>query len=188
MGDVCVILYKAAGWRSPIGFAGCQFTFWRVPIYIWEAEIVGAEKTMTATGVTGFDAIFSTGFFATFSRFSGARLTKLHREPGEKAKKSSGEPPVETAPRNCRFLSLVVVERVLKLSWGCFVEKGNQKGGTLGSRNLWLKGWCWTAAFALYKHKDMGNVLAAVFTNAAILQGQVPLLTSMRIPKPLPSP
>ena len=28
-----------------------------------------AEKTMTATDVTGFDAIFSTGFFATFSRF-----------------------------------------------------------------------------------------------------------------------
>ena len=46
----------------------------------------GAEKTVTATDVTGFDAIFSTGFFATFSRFWGARLTKLHREPGEKAK------------------------------------------------------------------------------------------------------
>ena len=28
-----------------------------------------AEKTMTATDVTGFDAIFSTEFFATFSRF-----------------------------------------------------------------------------------------------------------------------
>ena len=28
-----------------------------------------AEKTMTATDVTGFDAIFSTGFFATFSGF-----------------------------------------------------------------------------------------------------------------------
>ena len=28
-----------------------------------------AEKTMTATDVTGFDAVFSTGFFATFSRF-----------------------------------------------------------------------------------------------------------------------
>ena len=27
----------------------------------------------------------------------------------------SGEPPVETAPRNCRFLSLVVVELVLRL-------------------------------------------------------------------------
>ena len=30
---------------------------------------IGAEKTMTATDMTGFDAIFSTGFFATFSRF-----------------------------------------------------------------------------------------------------------------------
>ena len=49
-------------------------------------NLFGAEKTMTATDVTGFDAIFSTGFFATFSRFEGARLTKLDREPGEKAK------------------------------------------------------------------------------------------------------
>ena len=32
-------------------------------------EILRAEKTMTATDVTGFDAFFSTGFFATFSRF-----------------------------------------------------------------------------------------------------------------------
>ena len=75
--------------------------------------LIRAEKTMTATDVTGFDAIFSTGFFATFSRFWGARLTKLHINTGEKAKKSSGELPVETAPRNCRFLSLVVVEHVL---------------------------------------------------------------------------
>ena len=73
----------------------------------------GTEKTMTATDVTGFDAIFSTEFFATFSRFSGARLTKLHIRYWRKSKKSSGEPPVETAPRNCRFLSLVVVELVL---------------------------------------------------------------------------
>ena len=29
----------------------------------------GRKKTMTATDVTGFDAIFSTGFFATFSTF-----------------------------------------------------------------------------------------------------------------------
>ena len=38
--------------------------------------------------------------------------TRGLRENGaETSKKSSGEPPVETAPRNCRFLSLVVVER-----------------------------------------------------------------------------
>ena len=47
---------------------------------------LGAEKIMTATDVTGFDAIFSTGFFTTFSRLWGARLTKLHRKPGEQAK------------------------------------------------------------------------------------------------------
>ena len=32
------------------------------------------------------DAIFSTGFFATVSRFYGARLTRLHINTGEKAK------------------------------------------------------------------------------------------------------
>ena len=42
---------------------------------------------MTATDVTGFDALFSTGFFATFSRFWGARLTKLHINTGEKKQK-----------------------------------------------------------------------------------------------------
>ena len=48
--------------------------------------ILRAEKTMTATDVTGFYAIFSTGFFATSSRFSGALLTKLQTKPGERAK------------------------------------------------------------------------------------------------------
>ena len=52
----------------------------------------GAEKTMTATDVTGFDAIFSTGFFATFSRFYGGRLTKLHINTGRKSQKN----PVES--------------------------------------------------------------------------------------------
>ena len=36
----------------------------------WNDEyFAGPKKTMTATDVTGFDAIFSTGCFATFSRF-----------------------------------------------------------------------------------------------------------------------
>ena len=82
----------------------------------WKKQESGPNKTMTATDVTGFDAIFSTGFFATFSRFWGpeTRLTKLHINTGRRSKKSSGEPPVETAPRNCRFLSLVVAKLVLK--------------------------------------------------------------------------
>ena len=36
--------------------------------------LVGAEKTMTATDVTGFFAIFSTGFFATSPDFRGLVL------------------------------------------------------------------------------------------------------------------
>ena len=45
--------------------------------------------------------------------FRGLVLLIAHKY-WRKSKKSSGEPPVETAPRNCRFLSLVVVELVLK--------------------------------------------------------------------------
>ena len=67
---------------DPIWFA----RFCRSPVGSSQTRLFQTEKTMTATDVTGFDAIFSTGFFATFSRFWGARLTKLHREPGEKAK------------------------------------------------------------------------------------------------------
>ena len=58
----------------------------RMHIDVVQNGNVRAEKTMTATDVTGFDAIFSTGFFATFSRFWGARLTKLRIDTGEKAK------------------------------------------------------------------------------------------------------
>ena len=36
--------------------------------------VSGPKKTMTATDVTGFDAIFSTEFFATFSRLEGLVL------------------------------------------------------------------------------------------------------------------
>ena len=45
--------------------------------------------------------------------FRGLVLLNCTGKYWRKSKKSSGEPPVETAPRNCRFLSLVVVERAL---------------------------------------------------------------------------
>ena len=35
--------------------------------FFWGAEIGGGFKNMTATDVTGFDAIFSTGFFSLLS-------------------------------------------------------------------------------------------------------------------------
>ena len=50
----------------------------------------------------------------------------MHRESGEHFKKSTGESlknPVEKLSRNCRFLSLVVVERVLSF----FVIKPSAK-------------------------------------------------------------
>ena len=72
-----------------------------------------AEKTMTAADVTGFDAIFSTGFFATFSRFEGTRLTKLHINTGEKAKiqwrasSGDGAPKLQISVP-CRSVELVL--------------------------------------------------------------------------------
>ena len=53
---------------------------------------------------------------AIFSTFWGHFLTKLHSQPGEKGKpplEKIQKNPVEKAPQNCRFLSLVMVERVL---------------------------------------------------------------------------
>ena len=79
-----------------------------------KAHQVRAEKTMTATDVTGFDAIFSTGFFATFSRFLwGSRLTKLHINTGEKATNPVESLQWRRRPEIADFLSLVVVEIVL---------------------------------------------------------------------------
>ena len=84
---------------------------------------------MTATDVTGFDAIFSAAFFATFSRLKGLVLLNYTENLGKK-QKISGEPPVEMAPRNCRFLSLVVVERVLrKTHTGTLPKSGIPKPG-----------------------------------------------------------
>ena len=72
---------------------------------------------MTARDATGFYAFFSTcKFVQIFSTFCGDFLTKLHRKPGERGNnplEKNEKNPVETAPRNCRILSLVVVERVL---------------------------------------------------------------------------
>ena len=66
------------------------------------------------------------GNWASFSTSWGDFLSKLHRKPGEKQGKHPLESipkknPVETAPRNCRFLSLVVVERVLSLFHAFFM-------------------------------------------------------------------
>ena len=68
---------------------------------------------MTSRDVTRFCTLFS--FRAIFSTFSGDFLLKLlaqQENPLEKIPKN----PVETVPRNCRFLSLIVAEGVLKAS------------------------------------------------------------------------
>ena len=54
-----------------------------------------------------------------FSTFWGDFLTKLHKTLGEKEEKirRRKKKTAETAPRNCRFLSLVLGERALILAW-----------------------------------------------------------------------
>ena len=71
---------------------------------------------MTARDVTGFYAFSLPGNRAIFSTFWGDFLTNLRRQPGDKKKKTLEKiqkDPAETVLRNCRFLSLVIVERVL---------------------------------------------------------------------------
>ena len=87
----------------------------KIPSFVFRAE-----KTMTATDVTGFDAIFFTGFFRYFLQILGGSSYQIAHKYWRKSRKSSGEPPVERAPRNCRFLSLVVVERALMYFFGFF--------------------------------------------------------------------
>ena len=95
---------------------------------------LGAEKTMTATDATGFDAIFSTGFFATFSRFWGARLTKLHREPGEKAKNPVESLQWRRRPETADFCPLSWSNVSWKSSW--FASRGPEMAVPI----LWAPG------------------------------------------------
>ena len=81
----------------------------------------GTEKTVTARDVTD-SALFSLcPEIGQFSPHFGAISlvnSSTTQQTWRKGKKSTGENsknPVETAPRNCRFLSLVVVERVLSI-------------------------------------------------------------------------
>ena len=55
--------------------------------------------------------------FRYFLQILGGSSYSIAHKYWRKSKKSSGEPPVETAPRNCRFLSLVVVELVLSSNY-----------------------------------------------------------------------
>ena len=74
-------------------------------------RFLGTEETMSARDMTGFCAFFS----ARKTTFLGDSLLHYTENPGEKQKFHwrKLKKPVEMAPRNCRFLSLVVVERVL---------------------------------------------------------------------------
>ena len=77
---------------------------------------VGLPLALTNRDVTGFYAFSPPGNQANLSTFWGDSLTQLHSKPGEKGQKIHfiQKNAVETAPRNRRFLSLVVVERVLR--------------------------------------------------------------------------
>ena len=65
---------------------------------------------------------------------------KLHWKPGETGKQSTGENsenPVETVPQNCRFLSLVVVERAsVKLTSRWNLKKKKPISGRKNRREI----------------------------------------------------
>ena len=82
---------------------------------------------MTARDVTRFCACFSarkSGYFLHSLR--GDFLTNLHGKPGERGNNPleniQKKNPVAPAPRNCKFLSLVVVERVLRYWPGPYAD------------------------------------------------------------------
>ena len=71
---------------------------------------------MTTTDVTGFYTFFLRPEIGRFSPHFGAISFlnyTVQLEKREKSTEENSKNPVETARRNCRFLFLVVVERVL---------------------------------------------------------------------------
>ena len=77
----------------------------------------GNERTMTASHVTGFYAFFLRPEIGQLSpHFWAVSLLNCTVNLEKRGKKTTGENsknPLETAPRDCRFLSLVVVEHFL---------------------------------------------------------------------------
>ena len=63
------VIFGAFFGGGPALDSGYRSSVSKANFFLRGATTFRAEKTMTATDVTGFDAIFSTGFFATFSRF-----------------------------------------------------------------------------------------------------------------------
>ena len=91
----------------------------------WEICSVGTEKNMTARDVTSFCAFFSAQTSGDFLHIFGVISLLGYTENLEKSGKLQKN-PVETAARNCRCLSIVVVERaligdtILAIWWGSF--------------------------------------------------------------------
>ena len=90
----------------------------RSHILLSREDKLGTEKTMTATDVTGFCAFFSARKSGNLLHILGRFPYSITQKTWRKWKKihwleKIQKKNVETAPRNCRFLSLVVVERAL---------------------------------------------------------------------------
>ena len=99
--------------RNCLQFPACTIS--RVPLSsLW---YLGPKKPWQPKTWQDSTLFSPPGNGVLFSTICGDSLTKLHRKPGEKGQISDWRKfkknPVEMAPCNCRFLSLVVVERVL---------------------------------------------------------------------------
>ena len=71
------------------------------------------RENQTARDVTGFCAFSPPGNQAIFSIFWGDSLETLRKRNETNPLEKNIKNPMETAARNCRFLSLVVVKCVL---------------------------------------------------------------------------
>ena len=103
------------------------------------------ENNMTTRDVTGFSATLSAqnSVRMMFSRFWGSLLSTkvLHRRPGKTGKRTPGEKfeiSAETAGRNCRFLSLVVVELPLRMALCLAAQCRESRSARFPASRAWI--------------------------------------------------
>ena len=99
------------------------------------------QKAMTARDVTGFYAFFcamKSGNFVRDSTFWGDFLPELHRKPPPERRKRVHWRKFKTSSRdgapNCRFLSLVIVKRVLNFAVPKFVMTFRERLGKCAAK------------------------------------------------------
>ena len=111
----CYCYFLRSSWKNPEKKAlemSSELTLWGND-YDLNSMVSGTEKNRTATDMTGIYAFFSARKTGNFLHILGPFPYWITQQNLEKSTGENSKNPAETAPRNCRFLSLVVVECVL---------------------------------------------------------------------------